>query len=313
MKKVLLLFGIGICCLSAQSQVTFSSPNSSSVTSGTTVTLNSSGESSNAYLSNVASVTTNNSNVTATISNTTYGYSMPNYVTQILVTLNYPSGTGPVPVTLTVNCTLFDGSNDYSEQLTVTPTFNVSPAQTTTTTYWNVAESGTFEKQGCGGGSMGSDVTYTVPAHTYSSTSSQTAANQLAINAVNAGGQSHANTSGTCIPIYARLVGTVNNGEGSNIVAHFYADAACTTPIALPGATNLTVTWTKYHYDGTQYQIASTYAVAQGATTFSIGHREFYTSLPPTTIFIDWVAAVVLETTNPNFTAEPNYGVFTNN
>jgi hypothetical protein len=67
-----------------------------------------------------------------------------------------------------------------------------------TCTFWNVAESGTFTKNNCATGGAGSSVTYTVAANTYSSTVSQSDANQQAINAVNANGQNYANANGTC-------------------------------------------------------------------------------------------------------------------
>ncbi len=65
-----------------------------------------------------------------------------------------------------------------------------------TCAYWNVAESGTFTRNNCTAGQSGSNYTYTVAAHTYSSTTSQAAANQLAINDVNANGQNVTNTNG---------------------------------------------------------------------------------------------------------------------
>ena len=65
-------------------------------------------------------------------------------------------------------------------------------------TWVNQAQSGTFTRNNCATGYTGSTVTYTVAANTYSSTVSLTDANQQAINAVNAGGQSYANANGTC-------------------------------------------------------------------------------------------------------------------
>jgi hypothetical protein len=318
MKKSLLLFSIAIGCLSARSQVTFSSSSSSSVSSGTTVTLNSSGETTNAYLSNVASVTTNNSNVTATLVNTVYGFSMPNYVTQVEVTLSYPSGTGPVPVTLTVHCTLFDGS-DFSESIAATPTFNVSPATTTTTTYWNVAEPGTFEKQGCGSGTMGSLVTYIVPAHTYSSTSSVAAANQLAINVVNANGQNYANANGTCTAVYAKLVGDYQaNHFTTHVIIHFYSDPSFNTPFTLPSGITVNLTWVKYANSGTPptnnatENFVSTYTIPAGVSALDLGHMSFYATNPPGNSgpFSDIAQSVILQTDNPNFTTGANTGVF---
>jgi YD repeat-containing protein len=64
--------------------------------------------------------------------------------------------------------------------------------------WYNVEKSGQFTKDDCGYGYTGSTETYTVPAHTYSSTTSQAAADQLAQNDVDANGQSYANSVGSC-------------------------------------------------------------------------------------------------------------------
>ncbi|HWB91753.1 MAG TPA: DUF5977 domain-containing protein [Puia sp.] len=63
--------------------------------------------------------------------------------------------------------------------------------------FYSRAESGTFQKA-CTSPQVGSYVTYSVPQYRYSSTVSQAAADQLAINDVNANGQNYANTNGTC-------------------------------------------------------------------------------------------------------------------
>ena len=67
-----------------------------------------------------------------------------------------------------------------------------------TCTFWNVATSGTYSRNNCTCVYTGSSVTYTVPANTYSSPTSQAAANTLAQNDVNANGQNYANAHGTC-------------------------------------------------------------------------------------------------------------------
>lgn len=64
--------------------------------------------------------------------------------------------------------------------------------------YYNTLQSGTFTKNDCPPGYVGSQVTYSVQQGSYSSSVSQAAADQLAINDVNANGQSYANTHGTC-------------------------------------------------------------------------------------------------------------------
>lgn len=65
-------------------------------------------------------------------------------------------------------------------------------------TYSNTAQTGYANKNNCASGATGSLVPYTVAAGAYTSTVSQAAANQLAINAVNANKQANANLHGTC-------------------------------------------------------------------------------------------------------------------
>jgi hypothetical protein len=64
--------------------------------------------------------------------------------------------------------------------------------------YFNEVQSQAFTRNNCGSCAVGSQVTYTVPANTYSSTVSVAAANQLALNDIAANGQNYANTNGTC-------------------------------------------------------------------------------------------------------------------
>jgi len=64
--------------------------------------------------------------------------------------------------------------------------------------FYNEPQSQTFTRNNCGSCASGSQVTYTVPANTYSSTVSLAAANQLALNDIAANGQNYANANGTC-------------------------------------------------------------------------------------------------------------------
>ena len=66
------------------------------------------------------------------------------------------------------------------------------------TIYYNIKMSATATKNDCGTGYTGSKVTYTVAAKTYSSTISQTDANNLASADLNANKQAYANANGTC-------------------------------------------------------------------------------------------------------------------
>ena len=66
-------------------------------------------------------------------------------------------------------------------------------------TFYNVAKSGTFTRNNCTEGGIGSTVSYTVGAGNYSSTSSQAAADGLAQSALETYGRIYANSAGTCI------------------------------------------------------------------------------------------------------------------
>ena len=59
----------------------------------------------------------------------------------------------------------------------------------------------TFTRNNCGPGYAGSQVTYTVPANTHSSTISQADADSKAQADIIANGQNYANTNGTCIQV----------------------------------------------------------------------------------------------------------------
>jgi 20S proteasome alpha/beta subunit len=96
-------------------------------------------------------------------------------------------------------------------------------------TFYNVAKSGTFTKNNCAAGGVGSSVTYTVGAGSYSSTTSQAAADALAQTAVNNNGQAYANANGYCTfySIAFSYTFTKNNcGAGGVGSGHFYSQPA---------------------------------------------------------------------------------------
>lgn len=66
------------------------------------------------------------------------------------------------------------------------------------TIYSNVLKSGTFTKNDCNTGYSGNSVTYFIPAGRYTSTFSQTDADQQALNDISANGQAFANANGSC-------------------------------------------------------------------------------------------------------------------
>ncbi len=85
----------------------------------------------------------------------------------------------------------------YDEPITPPP----PPSQ-----YYNIQRSGTFTRNNCGAGYMGTDYIYVVPAGTYGSNISQADANQQAVDDVLTNGQAQANIHGHCVliaPIYS--------------------------------------------------------------------------------------------------------------
>lgn len=68
-------------------------------------------------------------------------------------------------------------------------------------TYQSAVRSGSFTRNNCPAGSVGSTVVYTVPAGKYSSTVSQSDADSKAQTDVNTNGQPYANTNGVCTTI----------------------------------------------------------------------------------------------------------------
>jgi hypothetical protein len=85
--------------------------------------------------------------------------------------------------------------------------------------FYSSAASGTFQKT-CTSPQVGSYVTYSVAQYKYSSTVSQAAANQLAINDVNANGQNYADSHGACaIPCSFSWSGSITNHLQNNISA----------------------------------------------------------------------------------------------
>jgi YD repeat-containing protein len=66
--------------------------------------------------------------------------------------------------------------------------------------YYNAATSGPFTRTNCGSGDMGLSVTYTVPADKYSSSNTQTEADQLATADKTTNGPIYANANAICVP-----------------------------------------------------------------------------------------------------------------
>ncbi len=86
------------------------------------------------------------------------------------------------------------------------------------TTYYSVIKTGIYTRNNCSPGYSGSTVTYTVPAGTYTSSTSQADADNLAQNDVNTNGQAYANANGTCIANVS-IIGS--NSKSKNFTVTF--------------------------------------------------------------------------------------------
>jgi YD repeat-containing protein len=79
-----------------------------------------------------------------------------------------------------------------------------------TTTWSNSAQSQAFTRNNCGSGYIAGGATYTVAAGTYTSTISQSDADQQAYNDIALNGQNYANTNGTCTPMWHNVAQSGN-------------------------------------------------------------------------------------------------------
>ncbi|MBX2922897.1 MAG: hypothetical protein KF746_11935 [Chitinophagaceae bacterium] len=85
--------------------------------------------------------------------------------------------------------------------------------------FYSVAKSGTFTRNNCPAGQVGTSVTYNVPKYRYSSLISQADADQKAQNDVTANGQSYANANGTCNTVCSFTWQTGITGYNANITS----------------------------------------------------------------------------------------------
>jgi hypothetical protein len=236
MKKLLLLCSIIMYCLSANSQSFTASP--STVASGGTITVTASGESLSSNIYNMggsyisASVAAPNQGYLSDINGSVVSGSTSYYNTssQAPTTFQFkPTSSAPVNVTVTYTFVVYKQdllhggttSTNLSFSVTVTP----PPA-----IFYSAAYSKPFTRTNCGAGYQGGSYTYGV-SYGFRTASTQAAANQLAIDYVNANGQAAANVNGTCSIIYysAAISG---NFTKNNCDSH--SDAGPAVPYTLP-------------------------------------------------------------------------------
>ncbi|HEX9513367.1 MAG TPA: DUF5977 domain-containing protein [Puia sp.] len=97
-----------------------------------------------------------------------------------------------------------------------------------TCTFYNAAQSQPYTRNNCSTGGVGSSVTYSVAAGTYSSLTSQAAADQQALSNITTNGQNYANANGTCT-----YYNTVQSGSYTrNNCSCLYTGSAVTYTVA---------------------------------------------------------------------------------
>lgn len=176
-------------------------------------------------------------------------YSIPNALVEIYTYKPLVGVTSMTDVRGRTTYYEYDGFNrlafvrDHDQKVIKKVCYNYNGQPENCAVYYSAADSGTFTRNNCGVGYVGSTVKYVVPAGKYSSFLSQGDANAAAAADVAANGQAYANANGTCTQsIYARLTyENYNYGYSyavhADVVVRFYADAACTIPLSVTGLT----------------------------------------------------------------------------
>lgn len=146
--------------------------------------------------------------------------------------------------------------------------------------YWNEEQTGTYQKQGCGSGLVGTYVDYVVSGNTYGSVISLIDANNQAIADVIANGQAYANSHGSCVVqndiVYITVsLTSVNNGFDDEIYATAYSSIPVLTPV------DVEYEYGAYGVDGTSTLTilsGSSNTFSQLVTTVPAGQGDYYTA-----------------------------------
>lgn len=220
MKKILFLLAAVLCSFTLKAQITFTAQ-PTPVYNGENILFTASGESNSAAVdlqltpspatNGVTMVTPNNQGLVGNfyLSNITVVrlYNPSNGApSQFSAKVNTSSYAGDATVKFKLNVSFVSVSGNSTWSGTVEFQVNTKPGTRPTGTYYNTAQSGTFARNDCGTGYVGSSVSYSIAANQYSSTISQNDANQKAINALYSQGQAYANANGTCSVDYSNWI-----------------------------------------------------------------------------------------------------------
>jgi hypothetical protein len=304
MKTVYLL-----ACLLLLSITTFgqSFTGPTSVASGTTVTLQASGESYNttagtayyyftainsipsAEITYPSSPANASQYITINLTQVTNKFTpLAQSPTTFKVTCYNDAPTGePITITFKVSTQYAykhtDGTQGTTGAEEIPYTITITPGNGPTGTFYSAAYSQPFTPA-CQVGyvAVPATVTYSVPAKFRNSLVSQAVANQLAVTYVQTNGQNVANISSQCFDgIYVKLVesniltnqtvGTTTGVTEATFNINFYSNAACTIPLTLTQPLTVLVNDQNTDtFNGTTNN-TTTYSVAAGTNTYLIG------------------------------------------
>ena len=187
---------------------------------------------------------------------------------------------------------------------------NIEVSQTAL--YRNVAQSVNFTRNNCASGFVGSTVTYTVGAGTYSSSVSQADADQQATNDVNANGQNYANTNGTCTQVQnvtvtltnAYTAATFPNPVTVEFIQNGITKYTGTFPNAKTGSNSMTVqagSYTlKFTMPSSWANAPESFTLNPGATVWSKGINSNQTVITTGTVAFTFGTAYTITAKSSN-------------
>jgi YD repeat-containing protein len=216
-------------------------------------------------------------------------------------TIVLPAGAATYNISLTVKFgtnQLFtiNGQQKVGSSVTYTGVGISSPVTLTACDpYYNTAHSGTFTRNNCTAGQLGTPVTYTVAANTYLACS-QAAAEQLAANDVTNNGQAYANSHGFCVTPGVTLV---NNASALGICIVSFKQGSTTVATAtFPDTQGANTTITTVP-NGT-YTVQIQIKMGTVNKKFTIGTTSM------TGTFVTFTNIAISNTTNVTITATDN-------
>lgn len=244
MKKALLLFSsIALLCFSAKADITFTATVSPVYANDATVTITAQGETTNLAVDMQTLPTISGSPTVVSPANvynglfgltniTRVSYYNPVNGTKSSFTAKISSQYGAdATVKWVFNCSFIDIKDVQYSNGTVPFTVTIKPGSRPLPVFYSAEYSKTFTRNNCAAGYTGGTYSLSVSYGFKTSTVSQAAANQAAIDYVNSTGQASANANAGCNIVYnsAQISGSFAR---SNCAIHY--ESGPTIPYTLP-------------------------------------------------------------------------------